>query len=45
MTLRYRISTHFNWYALPVARWLLGNLADSNLAYYRQRSEQAANGS
>jgi hypothetical protein len=41
MTLRYRISTRFNWYAAPVARWLLGNLADSNLAYYRQRSESA----
>jgi hypothetical protein len=39
MTLRYRISTRFNWYAAPVARWLLGNLVDSNLAYYRQRSE------
>jgi hypothetical protein len=43
VTLSYRISTRFNWYAAPVARWLLGNLADSNLAYYRQRSEHAAN--
>jgi hypothetical protein len=42
MTLRYRISTRFNWYAAPVARWLLGNLVESNLAYYRQRSEVAA---
>jgi hypothetical protein len=44
VTLGYRISTRFNWYAAPVARWLLGNLADSNLAYYRLRSELAANG-
>lgn len=43
MILRYRISTHFNWYAAPVAHWLLGNLLDSNLAYYRHRSELAAN--
>jgi hypothetical protein len=44
VTLGYRISTRFNWYAAPVARWLLGNLADANLAYYRLRSELAANG-
>lgn len=42
MTLRYRVSTRFNWYALPVSRWLLGDLVDSNLNYYRQRSERAA---
>jgi hypothetical protein len=42
MTLRYRVSTRFNWYSAPIARWLLGNLAESNLAYYRQRSEIAA---
>jgi hypothetical protein len=42
VTLRYRISTRFNWYAAPVARWLLGDLAEANLAYYRRRSEVAA---
>ncbi len=42
MTLRYRVSTRFNWYALPVSRWLLADLVDSNLNYYRQRSERAA---
>ncbi len=42
MSLRYRVSTRFNWYAVPVSRWLLGNLVDSNLNYYRQRSERAA---
>jgi hypothetical protein len=42
MTLHYRVSTRFNWYALPVSRWLLADLVDSNLNYYRQRSERAA---
>jgi hypothetical protein len=31
-----RISTQFNWYAVPLARLLLGNLEDSILDYYRQ---------
>ena len=35
----YRVSTRFNWYAIPVARLLLGNLAETNLNYYRNRSE------
>ena len=43
MTLHYRVSTRFNWYAVPVSRWLLGNLVDSNLNYYRRRSELPAN--
>jgi uncharacterized protein YndB with AHSA1/START domain len=34
-----RVSTHFNWYANPVARLLIGNLAESNLGYYKRRSE------
>ncbi len=36
---RYRLSTQFNWYAAPVARFLLGNLAEANLNFYRRRSE------
>jgi len=35
----YRVSTRFNWYADPVAAFLLGNLAQINLEYYRRRSE------
>ena len=35
----YRVSTRFNWYAVPVARFLMENLLESNLAYYRRRSE------
>jgi uncharacterized protein YndB with AHSA1/START domain len=34
----YRVSTQFNWYAYPLSRFLLGNLAESNLAYYRRRA-------
>ena len=34
-----RVSTHFNWYANPVARFLIGNLAEANLGYYKRRSE------
>src|SRR5262245_43646851 len=41
MTVRmhYRVSTRFNWYADPVARLLLTNLAGVNLSFYRHRSE------
>ena len=39
MRVSYRVSTRFNWYANPVARLLLGNLVESNLNYYRNRSE------
>jgi uncharacterized protein YndB with AHSA1/START domain len=39
--MHYRVSTRFNWYADPVARVLLGNLAGVNLNYYRDRSETA----
>ena len=37
----YRISTNFNWYARPVMQLLLGDLAQRNVEYYRQRSEAA----
>jgi hypothetical protein len=39
MQIGFRVSTRFNWYARPVARFLIGNLMESNLAYYRARSE------
>ena len=37
VTLRvsYRVSTEFNWYAVPLARLLVGNLEESILDYYR----------
>jgi hypothetical protein len=37
--MHYRVSTQFNWYADPVAQFLIGNLQETNLAYYRKRSE------
>jgi uncharacterized protein YndB with AHSA1/START domain len=40
--MEYRVSTAFNWYADPVAKILLGNVAEVNLEYYRRRSEAAA---
>lgn len=40
MTMRYRISTQFNWYVDPIARLLMGNLADTVLEYYKAQSEQ-----
>ena len=39
MRVSYRVSTRFDWYAVPMARLLLGNLVESNLNYYRDRSE------
>jgi hypothetical protein len=35
----YRVSTRFNWYADPLARWLLGNVAQVNAEYYGKRAE------
>jgi uncharacterized protein YndB with AHSA1/START domain len=35
----YRVSTRFNWYADPLARFLMGDLAEANLDFYRRRSE------
>jgi len=37
--MRYRVSTRFNWYADPVAQLFLGNVAEVNVGYYRNRSE------
>lgn len=44
VVMRYRVSTQFNWYAEPVARFLLGNLEEINLEYYRRRSESRTQG-
>ena len=35
----YRVSTQFNWYAVPVANLLFGNFEDVILDFYRRRSE------
>ncbi|APV52203.1 hypothetical protein BWI17_00035 [Betaproteobacteria bacterium GR16-43] len=38
----YRVSTRFNWYAVPVARLLMEDLGEANLAYYKRRAERAS---
>src|SRR5690606_30763972 len=39
MSVRYRLSTQFNWYAAPIAGALLGNLEETVLDYYKRVSE------
>lgn len=39
INMRYRVSTQFNWYADPVAQWLIGNFSEVILGFYRERSE------
>ena len=35
----YRVSTRFNWYADPIAQWLIGNFEEVILDFYRERAE------
>jgi hypothetical protein len=39
ISMGYRVTTQFNWYAGPLARYLLGNFEEVVLAFYRRRSE------
>jgi hypothetical protein len=41
LRMSYRVSTQFNWYADPLARLLLGNMAGANLEYYARRASGA----
>jgi hypothetical protein len=36
--MRYRVSTHFNWYAGPVADFLVGDFAERILVFYAHRA-------
>lgn len=36
--MRYRVSTEFNWYALPVAHYLIGNFEEVILQFYEHRA-------
>jgi hypothetical protein len=36
--IRYRVSTHFNWYAAPIADWLVGDFAAVILDFYAKRA-------
>lgn len=42
LTMRYRVSTQFNWYADAVARVVLGNLEETLLGIYGSRASTAA---
>lgn len=44
MSMHYRISTRFNWYAEPVARIVLGNLEEVLLGLYQRRAEAQVDG-
>ena len=39
LQVRYRVSTHFNWYAGPVADLLVGDFAENFLNFYGRRAE------
>lgn len=41
ITMRYRVSTQFNWYADAVARFLIGNFEEVILDFYGQRAVQS----
>jgi hypothetical protein len=38
----YRVSTQFNFYAIPVAQLLLNNMLETGLTFYKNRSELAS---
>jgi len=42
MTVRYRLSTSFNWYAGPILDLLIGNYEDVILSFYAHRAESDA---
>jgi hypothetical protein len=44
VSIRYRLSTQFNWYAAPIAQALMGNLEETLLGYYKDKSERATEG-
>jgi hypothetical protein len=35
----YRVNTGFNWYAVPMAKFLISNEADTLLNFYKHRAE------
>jgi hypothetical protein len=44
MRMSYRVSTGFNWYAAPVADFLVGDFAARILQFYARRAQQAGAG-
>jgi hypothetical protein len=43
-TMRYRVSTHFNWYARPLARFFVANFERAALELYATRAEARESG-
>ena len=42
VSIRYRVSTRYNWYAQPAAALLLGNFEETVLRFYARRAEAQA---
>jgi hypothetical protein len=42
LSTRYRVSTHFNWYAGWIGDFLVGDFVETALGLYARRAEQAA---
>ena len=41
VTMRYRVSTAFNWYTQPIAEFLVGNFEEAALRFYATRAEKS----
>jgi hypothetical protein len=41
VTMRYRVSTAFNWYTQPIADFLVGNFEEAALRFYAIRAEKS----
>jgi hypothetical protein len=41
VSMRYRISTNFNWYVRPIAAFLVGDFETTALHFYAHRAEQS----
>lgn len=39
VSMHYRLSTQFNWYAQPIAEFLIGNFEQVILNFYARRAE------
>jgi hypothetical protein len=43
VTMHYRVSTNYNWYVRPIAKFLVVNFEEIALAFYAHRAESGAN--
>jgi hypothetical protein len=42
ISVRFRVTTNFNWYAVPLANYFIGDTSDTLLNFYKNRSEITA---